>query len=143
MLINALDAWKSALGSEYVITDTVVRSEVETATFLTTQKIPAILRPSNRTEVQECVRIANRYKIPIYPISRGKNWGYGSQVPVQDGCVILDLQRLNRIVEYNERLAYIAVEPGVTMRQLYEFLQEKKARLLMSMTGSTVESSLI
>lgn len=143
MLINALNAWRSVLGPEYVITDAELRSELQTATFLTTQKIPAILRPANRVEVQECVRIANTYKTPIYPISRGKNWGYGSQVPVQDGCVILDLQRLNRIVEYDERLAYITVEPGVTMRQLYEFLQQKKANLLMSMTGSTVESSLI
>ena len=32
-------------------------------------------------EVQEIVRIANRYGIPLYPISTGKNLGYGGSAP--------------------------------------------------------------
>jgi hypothetical protein len=44
-----------------------------------------------------------------YPISRGKNWGYGSRVPARDGCVLLDLGRMNRIVGFSEKLAYVTV----------------------------------
>src|SRR6266702_981913 len=136
-LMSTLKAWRNILGSENVLTNEPTLEAARTATFFTTQSVPAVIRPSNRVEVQECVRIANRYKTPIYPISTGKNWGYGSRVPVEDGCVIMDLGRLNRIVDYDEKLAYATVEPGVTIRQLYEFLREKKSTLRMSITGST------
>src|ERR1700760_348127 len=87
--------------------------EAETATFSTRQTIPFILRPHSREEVQECLREANRTGIPVYPVSSGKNWGYGSRVPPVDHCALLDLSALNRILDYNERLGYVTVEPGV------------------------------
>ena len=64
--------------------------------------------------------------MPIYPISTGKNWGYGSRVPLHDG-VLVDLGRMNRIVDFDEELAYVTIEPGVTQRQLHAFLQERGA----------------
>ncbi|MBW4673443.1 MAG: FAD-binding oxidoreductase [Desmonostoc geniculatum HA4340-LM1] len=142
-LLNAISAWEQLLGSENVRVDEETRVAAQTATFATKQTVSALIQPSDRTQVQKCLEIANQYKTPIYPISTGKNWGYGSRVPSQDGCVIMDLSRLNRIVDYNETLAYVTVEPGVTQRQLFEYLQEKNSNLLMSMTGSTPDSSLI
>ncbi len=142
-LSNALTEWENLLGVEYVITDAQDRLEAETATYKTNAKIPAIIRPGNRQEIQDCLKIANRYQTPIYPISTGKNWGYGSRVPTQTGCVLMDLSRLNQILDYDETLAYVTIEPGVTQRQLYEFLQKKGNKLLMSVTGSTPDSSLI
>ena len=44
-------------------------------------------------------------------------------MPVEDNCVIIDLRRMNRILDFSEELAYITVEPGVTQRQVIEFLQ--------------------
>lgn len=55
----------------------------------------------------------------------------------------MSLAHLNRIVDYNEQLAYVTVEPGVTQRQLFEYLQSQKSKLFMSATGSTPDSSLI
>lgn len=51
-------------------------------------------------------------RVPVYPTSRGRSWGFGSRVPAADGCVLLDLGRMNRIVGFDERLAYVTVEPG-------------------------------
>ncbi len=141
--MRALDAWRNILGTENVLTDTATVSATQTATFATTQRVLALIRPGNQAEVQECVRIANEYQTPIYPISCGKNWGLGSRVPVQDDCVILDLSRLNRIVDYNEKLAYITVEPGVTFRQVYEYLREQKSNLFVSVIGGSPDASLI
>lgn len=139
----ALQAWRDAIGDEYVVTDPQVLAQVQTATFQTNQHVPAMLRPANKAEVQACVRIANMYKMPLYPVSNGKNWGYGSQVPVQDGCVILHLQRMVRITDYNERLAYVTVEPGVTVRHLYQFLHEHHSPLFVSVVGGPMDTSLI
>jgi 4-cresol dehydrogenase (hydroxylating) len=142
-LARALEAWREILGPEHVLTDAATLSSAETATFLTTQSVPAVIRPGSREEVQECVRVANEHKAPIYPVSTGKNWAYGSRVPPQDGSVLMELHRLARIVDYDERLAYVAVEPGVTFAQLHEFLRAQGSRLMVSVTGSTPDSSLV
>ncbi|MEO7649220.1 MAG: FAD-binding protein, partial [Bryobacteraceae bacterium] len=47
------------------------------------------------------------------------------------------------ILDFSEELAYVTVEPGVTQRQLYQFLTERRSRLWMDATGSSPECSLI
>ena len=112
-LASAVTEWRSTLGPGHVECDEKILDGASTATFLTQSRVRAILRPGTRSEVQECVRTANRFGVPVYPVSSGKNWGYGSRVPAQDG-VLLDLARLNRIVDFDEELAYVTIEPGVT-----------------------------
>lgn len=135
--------WIRAIGREFVITSPDQLSQAATATFPTCQSVPVILKPGSREEVQECVRIANRHAVPVYPVSSGKNWGYGSGVPAKDGCALLHLGRLNRIVEFDENLAYVTVEPGVTQRQLFEFLRDRNSRLWMDATGASPECSIV
>jgi 4-cresol dehydrogenase (hydroxylating) flavoprotein subunit len=139
----ALREWMSVVGPENVVADEGALREAETATFATNRRIPAIVSPANREQVQECVRIANRKRIPLYPISSGLNWGYGSRVPATDGCVLLDLRRMNRITDFSEELGYVTVEPGVTQAQLYEFLRERNSKLWMDCTGASPQCSLI
>jgi len=139
----ALSDWAAVVGSGNVITHAPSLRAAETATFATAHQIPAVVRPATREEVQECLRIANRYKTPLYPISSGRNWGYGSRVPASDGCVLLDLGRMNRILDFSEELGYVTVEPGVTQAQLYDFLQQRGSRLWMDSTGASPHCSLI
>ena len=89
----------------------------------------AAVAPSSVEEVQAVVRIANRHKIPLYPISTGKNLGYGGSAPVYSGSVVLDLKRMNRVLEVDEKQAYCVVEPGVSYFDLYRHLQERKIKL--------------
>ena len=141
-LRDALDAWRAAIGTAHVLDDTATLARCSTATFSTSSTTLAMLRPADRSEVQECVRIACRHRVPLYPVSSGRNWGYGSRAPVQDG-VILDLGRLNRIVDFDEELAYVTVEPGVTQQQLYDFLRARQSRLWMDATGASPDCSII
>jgi 4-cresol dehydrogenase (hydroxylating) len=139
----ALDQWRELLGGENVILDPAGLRAAETATFDTSVTVPAIVRPGNREEVQQVLRIANKWRIPVYPVSGGSNWGYGSRVPSADGCVLLDLGRMNRILDFSEDLAYITVEPGVTQQQVYAFLQERRSALWMDATGASPQASLV
>jgi len=50
---------------------------------------------------------------------------------------------MNRIVDFNEQLAYVTVEPGVTQAQLYAFLKERGSNLWVDATGASPECSLI
>ena len=85
----------------------------------------AAVAPASTEEVQAVVRIANRNKIPIYPISTGKNLGYGGSAPVLSGSVVLDLKRMNRILEVDEKNAYCVVEPGVSYFDLYRYITDR------------------
>ena len=141
-LSAALRDWEALLGAEHVRYDTKTLESASTATFAAPSRVLAVIRPANRDDLQEVVRIANRRHVPIYPISTGKNWGYGSRVPPCDG-VIVDLGRLNRILGFDEDLGYVTVEPGVTQRQLFAFLRSRSSRLWMDATGASPDCSLV
>ena len=142
-LNRALDAWRSAIGAENVITDPHALDAAATATFATLQRLAGIVRPGDRDGVQAVVRAANEHRLPLYPVSRGRNWGLGSRVPCRDGCVLLDLGRMHRILDFSEKLAFITVEPGVTFSQVYEFLRERGSTLMAPVTGGPPDGSLI
>ena len=89
----------------------------------------AAVAPDGVEQVQQVMRIANEHRIPIYPVSTGKNLGYGGSAPVLSGSVVLDLKRMNRIIEVNERNACALVEPGVSYFDLYRHISEKGYRL--------------
>jgi 4-cresol dehydrogenase (hydroxylating) len=60
-----------------------------------------------------------------------------------DASVVIDLGRMNRIVDFDEKMGWITIEPGVTQRQLYDFLRDRKSKLWLDATGSTPDSSII
>ena len=89
----------------------------------------AALAPASTDEVQQIVRIANKYRVPLYTISTGKNLGYGGSAPAYSGSVVLDLKRLNRIIEVNEANAYALLEPGVSYFDLYRYIRERNLKV--------------
>src|SRR5262245_12284199 len=80
-LACALEAWGTAIGTVNVDQDPDTRERLETATYRIARRALGMLRPGSREEVQECLRIANRLRVPLYPVSRGRNWGLGSRAP--------------------------------------------------------------
>jgi hypothetical protein len=56
----------------------------------------AAVAPNSAEEVQAVMRIANEFRVPMYPISTGRNLAYGGSAPVYSGSVVLDLKRMNR-----------------------------------------------
>lgn len=103
-------------------------------------------QPRSVDEVRACVDRARREGRALYPISTGLNWGYGSAAPPQPGGVLLDLSSMNRIrnaAVISERHPVAVIEPGVTQRQLQEFLREFHPGLSFNVTGSSVETSIL
>lgn len=62
----------------------------------------AAVAPANVEQVQGIVRICNETGVPVFPISTGKNLAYGGSAPNMSGSVILDLKRINRILEVDD-----------------------------------------
>ncbi|MFT5130400.1 MAG: 4-cresol dehydrogenase (hydroxylating), partial [Rhodothermales bacterium] len=108
-----------------------------------TREISMVLRPENSEQVRRIVAIANERRVPLYPISRGCNWGLGSRLPVRDGCAVVDLSRMNKIISVDAKHAYAVIEPGVTQGQLYDHLVAEEIPLMLNVTGAGRQASLV
>jgi 4-cresol dehydrogenase (hydroxylating) len=95
----------------------------------------AVVRPGSTEEIQAVLRIANAHRLPLWTVSRGRNLGYGGAAPRVRGSVIVELSRMNRILEVDEDLGYALLEPGVSFFDLYEHLKTNGHRLWMSAPG--------
>lgn len=139
---GALDALSRAVGSDHVLTGAAL-APYEASVSGVRRRIAGVVRPSSTDEVQQVVEIANRFLLPLYPISRGRNWGLGSRLPVQDGACVVDLSRMNRIREVNAKHHYAVVEPGVTQEQLHAHLRERGLPLIINVIGSGLQTSML
>lgn len=84
--------------------------------------------------VKEVIALANQYKIPLWPISGGRNFGYGTALPVDIRSYILDLSQLKRVhIDVASQTALI--EPGVTQADLHAAIKKSGATLLVPTTG--------
>jgi 4-cresol dehydrogenase (hydroxylating) len=101
------------------------------------------LRPRSQEQLDELLSFCRRHQAPVYTYSGGLNWGLGSRLPVQPGCFLLDLGSLNRILEINTELRFAVVEPGVTQGMLSRVLTEQKLPLMVNVTGSHPNASLM
>lgn len=142
-LSGAIDAWRRALGAGNVIDDAQSLHMAATTTFATHETPLAIVLPANAQAVAECVRIAGRHGMSLYPVSGGKNWGLGGRVPSGGRCALLDLSRMNRILAYDATLGTLTIEPGVTFRQVYEFLQTQASPFWMATIGGSDRASVV
>jgi len=139
----ALAAWKRALGEEHVDVDRAALKRAARATFAIDREILALVRPGNTAEVRAVMRAAHRHRVAVYPVSCGKNWGYGSKVPSADRCVLLELSRLNRVLDCDDALGTLTVEPGATFASVHRQLAERGSSLTLTVIGGSPEASLI
>jgi (+)-pinoresinol hydroxylase len=127
---DALKQFEQAVGKEWVFTSDedvdLYRDSYSPFWHEAEEPIPsAAVAPDGVEQVQAVVKIANTHKIPLWTISTGKNLGYGGAAPLLGGSVMLDLKRMDRILEVNEKNHYALVEPGVSYFDLYRYIQEK------------------
>ncbi|MEP7243677.1 MAG: FAD-dependent oxidoreductase, partial [Gammaproteobacteria bacterium] len=127
---EALRQFEAAIGKQWVFTseeDVGLYRDAYSPVWNEAEErlASAAVAPNSVEQVQEIVRIANRFKIPLYPISTGRNLGYGGSAPTYTGSVVVDLKRMNRVLEVNERNGTALVEPGVSYFDLYQYIQER------------------
>jgi FAD/FMN-containing dehydrogenase len=131
---DAVQEFEAAVGKEWVFT-----SEADVALYRDAYSpmwgeddervASAAVAPDGVEQVRAVMKIADARRIPVYPISTGRNLGYGGAAPVLSGSVVLDLKRMNRILEVSERNASALVEPGVSYFDLYRHIRQKKLKL--------------
>ena len=84
------------------------------------RKVDFVILPKNAEEVQKIVLFANTEKIPIVPMGGGLTLS-GLIIPVRGG-IVMDMKRMDKIVEINDLSRYALIEAGVTTGQLLSYL---------------------
>jgi len=114
---------KEIVGAKNVLDDAETLALYSTDQSLSSPKKPAVVvRPKDTAEVQEVIKFANKTLTPVVPVSSGIHF-WGATLPEQGG-IILDLSRMNKILEIDAQNRKVKIQPGVTWPQLMEALKE-------------------
>ncbi|PKK86380.1 MAG: FAD-binding oxidoreductase [Thermoplasmata archaeon HGW-Thermoplasmata-1] len=95
--------------------------------------------PENTEQVSQVVRLANEYGISVIPFGEGSGV-MGSAIPVKGG-IMLDMKRMDRILEINDEDLVLRVQPGMNGEILERTLVHKGytlANIPQSIRCSTV-----
>lgn len=112
------------LGKEYVFIDEQTRNNYghdETEDLVFPPHV--VVKPANALEIAEVLKLANEYKIPTTPI--GARTGLSGGALSIYGGIGLSLERLNKIIEIDEKSLQVVVEPAVITQVLKEAVADK------------------
>lgn len=104
----------------------------------------AVVHPADAAQVQAIVALANDTRTPLIPVSSRMHF-HGSTLPKMGG-VVVDLGRMNRILDIDLPDRLVRIEPGVTWQQVQEALAETGHRMIMPLlppAASSVVTSLL
>jgi len=123
--------------------DRVILAGITKGTGALFRSVAGAVEVGSLEEVQSIIRLANQHGVHLAPVSAGKNWGFGSALPVTDGACLLDLRRMNRIREINLTFGFAVVEPGVTQGDLAGALRARNAPWALDVTGAGPDTSVV
>ena len=128
-------ALEDILGPQYVSDDPVITetyANVVRAGLPVEPRFEAITLPDSTEQVQAIVRLCNKHKVQYKASSTG--WLYSD--PGGPNCIKIDLRRMNRILEINEKSMYAVVEPYVIGAQLQAELMKRGLNCNLTGAGS-------
>ncbi|RJQ39952.1 MAG: FAD-binding oxidoreductase [Dehalococcoidia bacterium] len=111
------DDLAAILGSDYVSDDPEILAKYAADWSLVQPRQPDVVaRPGNTEEVQAVIKNASDRGIPVTPRSSGVGY-YGGGIPSQGG-IIVDLGRMNKILQIDPRNKKVKIEAGATWAQV-------------------------
>ena len=84
----------------------------------------ALVFPLTTQEVSSVLRYAHENRIPVTPRGAGTNL-VGSTVPLKGGGILLDLSRMNRVLELDEDTMTMTVEPGILLQDVQAYVEAR------------------
>lgn len=124
LAIEYLETFRKIVGESYVFVDKEVlrnyaHDETEDLYFLP----DVVIKPANAQQISAILKICNQYKIPVTP--RGAGTGLSGGALPHLGGVLLSIERLNKIIEIDERNLQVITEAGVITEILQDAVKEK------------------
>lgn len=124
MVIRCIEQFRKIIGPSNVFIDSeslnhYAHDETENLHFLP----DIVLKPRTASEISKIMFICNRELIPVTP--RGAGTGLSGGALPQFGGVLISTERMNSIIEIDERNLQVTTEPGVITEVLQNAVKEK------------------
>ncbi|RLE51795.1 MAG: FAD-binding protein, partial [Candidatus Methanomethylicota archaeon] len=107
---EAIEELRKVFGSRLLTEEDVLEPYMEDESYIRAKPSAAVI-PENVEEVEELVKIAIKYRMPLTARGSGTSLS-GGAVPVEGG-VVVDFRRMNRILEVYPDDMQVLAEPGV------------------------------
>ncbi|MFE6549024.1 FAD-binding oxidoreductase [Streptomyces sp. NPDC057746] len=121
---NLLDRLRAGLPPEAVLSDPDVTASYanDMASFCVAGAPAVVVLPRTVEQVQHVMRIATELRVPVVP--QGARTGLSGAANASDGCIVLSLTKMDRILEINPVDRVAVVEPGVVNATLSRAVNE-------------------
>ena len=124
VVLNYVDLFKKIVGDSFVFIDSeslndYAHDETENLHFLP----DIVIKPRTAIEISQIMVICNEFKIPVTP--RGAGTGLSGGALPHLGGVLLSMERMNLIIDIDERNLQVTTEPGVITEVLQNAVKEK------------------
>jgi D-lactate dehydrogenase (cytochrome) len=119
----ALSELTSAFGNRVVTSQAVREQHGNSLTWIENQPPDAVVFPQSGEDVQQIVRICSRHRVPVIPYGTGTSLEGHINAPL--GGVSIDFRDMNRVLAVHAEDLDCVIEPGVTRKQLNEYLRDK------------------
>jgi D-lactate dehydrogenase (cytochrome) len=124
---KAIEAAIAALTAEFgnrVVTSAAVREQHgHTLTWVPNQPPDAVVFAQSTEQVQAIVRICAAHKVPV--IAFGTGTSLEGQINAPFGGICIDVSEMNKVVAVHAEDLDCVVQPGVTRKQLNEYLRDQ------------------
>ena len=119
---------REIVGPEYLLTDSGDRDFFsQDLSFEDYAVASAIAQPSSIEDLAAVVRIAYALGVPIIPRGGGMSYTEGF-TPKHPNSLVIDMQRMNRVLDVSVQNMYVTVECGCTWELLYDTLRKLGVR---------------
>jgi D-lactate dehydrogenase (cytochrome) len=120
---KAIAELAAAFGNRLVTSQAVREQHGNTMTWIAPQPPDAVVFPQSADDVQRAVRICGRHRAPVIPFGAGTSFEGHVNAPL--GGVALDFKDMNRVLAVHAEDFDCVVEPGVTRKQLNEYVRDQ------------------
>ena len=120
-----LEAMIGIVGKEYATNNKAITASYlsKSVMGLESQIPDIVVRPKYVEEIRKILLYCSAEKIAVSPISAGLSGGFACPT-IKPAGVMLDLGRMDRIIEVDTDNRYVVVEPGVTIGELWAYMHK-------------------
>jgi len=115
-------ALATRFGDRFSRSESLREQHANTLTWLKVQAPDAVLFAETTEDVSEAVKACAAARVPVIPFGTGTSLEGHLNAP--QGGLSLDLSRMNKVLALHEADLDCVVEPGVTRKQLNEYLRD-------------------
>jgi D-lactate dehydrogenase (cytochrome) len=119
---TAIGILRQRFGDRLQTGEAIRRQHANTITWIPNQPPDAVIWVETAEEVRTVVDVARTHRVPIIPFGAGTSLEGHINAPF--GGFSLDFTRMNRVLAVNERDLDCVVEPGVSRKQLNDYLRD-------------------